>query len=110
MDRIAQLTDFLKETPNDPFLHYALTTEYVKLGDNERARAGFENMVTAYPDYVGTYYHYAKFLEKLNEKDSAEKIYETGILVANKMRNRHAMSELQAALNLLRGLEDDEDY
>lgn len=110
MDRIAQLNDFIKETPQDPFLHYALTMEYLKLGDNERTRAGFENMVTVYPDYVGTYYHYAKFLEKQNEKDAAEKIYTDGILVANKMRNRHAMSELQAALNLLRGMDDEDNY
>ncbi|WP_164112795.1 MULTISPECIES: tetratricopeptide repeat protein [Sphingobacterium] len=110
MDRIAQLNDFIKETPNDPFLHYALTMEYVKLDDRDRSRAGFENLVSVYPDYVGTYYHYAKFLEKQNEKEAAELIYEKGILVANKMRNRHAMGELQAALNLLRGLEDEDDY
>ncbi|MDR2281633.1 MAG: tetratricopeptide repeat protein [Sphingobacterium sp.] len=110
MDRIEQLKDFIKETPQDPFLHYALTMEYVKLGDIQKSREGFENMVSTYPDYVGTYYHYAKFLEKQSEKESAEKIYEEGILVASRMRNRHAMGELQSALNLLRGIDEDDDY
>lgn len=110
MDRIEQLTEFIKESPNDPFLHYALTMEYVKLGDMEESRRGFDHMLTSYPDYVGTYYHYAKFLEKQNEKEKAEGIYEKGILVANRMRNRHAANELQGALNLLRGIDDDDDY
>lgn len=110
MDRIEQLNEFIKETPNDPFLHYARTMEYVKLGDDEKSRIGFENMLSTYPDYIGTYYHYAKFLEKQNEKEAAESIYEKGILVASKVRNRHAMGELQAALNLLRGVDEDEDY
>lgn len=110
MDRIAQLKDFIRETPHDPFLHYALTMEYVKLGDVDLSRRGFENMINVYPEYVGTYYHYAKFLEKQNEKEEAEKIYEKGMSVANKVRNRHALSELQAALNLLRGIDEEEDY
>lgn len=110
MDRIEQLKDFIKESPNDPFLHYALTMEYVKIGDTARSRQGFEHMLATYPDYVGTYYHYAKFLEKCSEKESAEDIYEKGIIVANKMRNRHAMNELQGALNLLRGIVEDDDY
>lgn len=109
MDRIEQLSAFIKESPNDPFLHYALTMEYVKLGDVDESRKGFDHMLANYPDYVGTYYHYGKFLEKQDEKGLAEKIYESGILVANKMRNRHAANELQGALNLLRGIEEDDD-
>lgn len=110
MDRIEQLQEFIKETPQDPFLHYALTMEYLKQEDVAKAREGFEHMVATYPNYVGTYYHFGKFLEKfVNEKELAEEIYTKGILIAKNARNMHAMGELQGALNLLKGFDDDED-
>lgn len=109
MNRIEQLEQFLKETPQDPFLHYALTMEYLKQGDIVRTRAGFENLVSTYPNYVGTYYHFGKFLEKIGDKSLAEDIYGQGIIVAKNARNMHAMGELQGALNLMKGFDDDED-
>lgn len=109
MSRIQQIEDFLKETPNDPFLHYALTMEYVKIGDTAKSLLGFENLVEKYPDYVGTYYHFGKFLEKENDSARAQEIYQIGIQVATKMRNMHAKGELMGALNMLLGFDEDED-
>ena len=34
-ERIEQIKTFLKDTPNDPFLSYALATEYVSLGQDK---------------------------------------------------------------------------
>lgn len=64
MERLQQILDFLKESPQDPFLHYALTMEYVKLEQEEEALHGFEKLISDFPDYIGTYYHFGKFLEK----------------------------------------------
>lgn len=105
MSRIKQLEEFLRESPEDPFLHYALTMEYLKLGDWLQTRKGFEHMVESYPDYVGTYYHYGKFLESLGEKNLAKNIYSIGVDVAKNANNRHAMNELLGAINLM----DDEE-
>ena len=111
MNRIAQLEEFLKESPNDPFLYYALTLEYQKLGDDFKTRAGFEHLVQTFPDYVGTYYHFGKFLERLGESQQAEEIYRRGIDIAAQLRNHHAKGELMGALNQLLGLDDeDEDF
>jgi len=109
MNRIEQLEEFLKDSPEDPFLHYALTMEYLKQGDLAKTRQGFDNMVGTYPNYVGTYYHFGKFLEKNNELVLAEDIYNQGIIIARNARNMHAMGELQGALNLLKGFDDDDD-
>jgi len=109
MTRIEQLQQFLLENPQDPFLHYALTMEYVKLGDEEEALRSFEGMLRDYPDYVGTYYHFGKFLEKQGNKDRTIEIYQAGIGVARQVRNAHALSELQGALNMLNGFDDDDD-
>jgi len=109
MNRIEQLEEFLRESPQDPFLHYALTMEYLKGEDTEKTRNGFENMLVNFPDYVGSYYHYGKFLEKLGEPAKAEEVYKEGILVATKIRNHHAKGELLGALNMLLGMDDDDD-
>lgn len=109
MNRIEQLEQFIKETPTDPFLHYALTMEFLKQGDSVKTKAGFENLVTTYPSYVGTYYHFGKFLEKEGDKLLAEEMYNKGIVVAREARNMHAMGELQGALNLMKGFDDDDE-
>lgn len=107
-NRIEELTAFLAETPNDPFLKYALTMEHKKQGDKVETLAGFKHLVSNHPDYVGTYYHYAKYLEELQEKEQALAIYQEGMQVAQRVRNRHAYGELQAAYNLALGIEDDD--
>lgn len=109
MERLKQIQDFLIENPQDPFLNYALAMEYVKLGmDNEALRC-FERMLGDFPDYVGTYYHFGKFLERNDARDSAIEVYKKGIETARANRKMHAMSELQGALNLLNGLDDEDD-
>jgi|SRR5690606_2990161 len=109
MTRIEQLQQFLLENPQDPFLHYALTMEYAKLGDDEKTLTAFENMVKDYPDYVGTYYHFGKLLEKKGEPERAKEIYLIGIQMCRRLRNIHALSELQGALNLLEGFGDEDE-
>ena len=109
MNRIEQLEEFLLESPHDPFLHYALTMEYLKGEDIIKTKAGFDNLLTNFPDYVGSYYHYGKFLEKQGESSKAEEVYKQGVLIATRTRNLHAKSELLGALNLLLGMDDDDD-
>ncbi|GGH15935.1 tetratricopeptide repeat protein [Sphingobacterium alkalisoli] len=109
MDRLTQLLSFVAESPQDPFLRYALTMEYLKVEDMEKAGQGFRDLVENFSDYVGTYYHYGKFLEKQDKKEEALNIYQQGMLVAREMRNMHALGELQNAYNLALGFEDD-DY
>jgi tetratricopeptide (TPR) repeat protein len=109
MNRIEQLEEFLRESPQDPFLHYALIMEFLKGDDTEKTRAGFENMLANFPDYVGSYYHFGKFLEKMGESAKAEEVYKLGISVATKIRNHHAKGELMGALNMLLEMDDDEE-
>lgn len=107
--RLEQLQNFLKESPHDPFLKYALTMEHVKLENKNDARNGFEELVEIHPDYIGTYYHFGKFLESEGEKDQAIEIYEKGILIAQQKRNFHALGELKNALMMASGLFDEDE-
>ncbi|PRD47893.1 tetratricopeptide repeat protein [Sphingobacterium haloxyli] len=107
-NRLEELQEFLKDSPNDPFLKYAITMEYKKLGDNENTLAGFQDLRANHPDYVGTYYHFAKFLEEQGRKEEALETYNLGMEVAQRLRNRHAYNELLAAYNLAMGIADED--
>lgn len=101
MNRIEKLKEFLQITPNDSFLLHALALEYIKAGNDGEAGKCFAAVLENDPEYVGSYYHYAKLLERKNEKEAAISIYEKGIAVAKAVNNRHALSELQAAYDEL---------
>lgn len=97
MDRIEKILEFLKTNPKDNFLRHALALEYIKLGDDLKARILFEEILTESPDYIGSYYHLAKLLEKLEQTDKAIEYYEKGMAAAKAANDNHAYSELQAA-------------
>lgn len=107
--RLEQLLNFLKDSPKDPFLKYALTMEYLKLGQRVEAKNGFEDLIQNDPDYIGTYYHFGKFLESEGQKDQAVEIYELGIQIAQQKRNFHALGELKNALLMANGLLDEDE-
>ena len=97
MDRIARIQEFLQANPTDNFLRHALALEYLKIGEDAKARELFEAILTDSPDYVGSYYHLAKLLEKLEERELAISWYEKGIAAAKTAGDQHAYNELQAA-------------
>jgi Tfp pilus assembly protein PilF len=96
-DRIEQLKQFIAASPADSFLRHALALEYVKIGSLEDAKQQFETLLAADPQYVGSYYHLGKLLERLQHTDQAIAIYEKGMEVAKQVGDRHAYSELQVA-------------
>ncbi|MEO5984268.1 MAG: tetratricopeptide repeat protein, partial [Ferruginibacter sp.] len=85
----------------DPFLQHALALEYIKGGDDMRAKNLFEEILERDPGYVGSYYHLGKLLERINEPDSAMEIYATGMKECKKVNDKHAYNELQSALEEL---------
>lgn len=97
MDRIAKIKEFLISNPTDNFLRHALALEYVKLGNNQEARELFEAILTSSPQYIGSYYHLAKLLEKLDETTDAINWYEKGMAVSKKLGDNHAYNELRSA-------------
>jgi Tfp pilus assembly protein PilF len=97
MDRIARIKEFLQANPEDNFLRHALALEYIKTGDEAGARQLFEAILAGSPDYVGSYYHLAKLLEKMHQTTLAIEWYEKGMAAAKKTGDNHAYGELQAA-------------
>ncbi len=100
-NRLEQLKLFLKDTPNDPFLHYAMALEYLKLGEDQQALSIFTQLIETSPNYVGTYYHRGKLQEKLKMFDDALMTYKVGMETARKLQDNHSYSELLSAYNSL---------
>lgn len=107
--RLAKLLEFLQSDPNDPFVLYALATEYNTANDTEKALEYYLKLTTDHPDYVGTYYHLGKLYEKLQQSEQAIAVYQKGMLVARNKRDMHAFSELQGAYNSAAGLDYEDD-
>lgn len=97
MNRIDQIREFLNENPNDPFLHYALAQEFLKLGDKDSALEKYLYLVENHPKYVATYYHLGKLYYEMGQKPMALEYFEKGIVIAKEVGELHSLSELQSA-------------
>lgn len=97
IERIEKLKEYLMVSPNDSFLQHALALEYIKLGNDEDARRLFEEILKREPEYIGSYYHLAKLLERLELTDEAIKVYEKGLEEAKNAGDNHAFGELKGA-------------
>lgn len=109
LNRLQKLLDFLENEPNDPFLKYALATEYLNSNQTDKALSFYEDLITNHADYVGTYYHLGKLYEALDRKADAIKTYQNGMLTARKSNDMHAFSELQAVYNSAIGQNYEDD-
>jgi predicted Zn-dependent protease len=96
-ERIAKLQAFLNDSPDDCFLNHALALEHVKAGNEMDARQLFEKNMAFDANYVATYYHLAKLLERMDAQQDAIAVYEKGMAVAKAQGDMHAYSELQSA-------------
>ncbi len=95
--RIDQLLQFLESAPADPFLHHALALELIKTGADPEAEKHFRANLDSSPEYVATYYHLGKLLERDGRAEDAMAMYERGMSVAKAAGDGHTYNELQGA-------------
>jgi Tfp pilus assembly protein PilF len=101
MNRIEKLLEFLNSSGKDSFLQHALALEYIKTGEDAKARALFEEILEREPGYIGSYYHLGKLLQRIAEPDRATYVFKRGMEEAEKAGDRHSYSELHGALEEL---------
>jgi len=107
MPRLETLQNMLQQSPNDPFLLFAIAKEYEKIADEQQALAYYQQLMQSNPDYVGVYYHLGKLYERAQNYPVAFATYKKGMQVAQAAKDQHAYNELAAAkLNL----GDDDDF
>ncbi len=97
MDKIERLKEFLNANPNDSFVQHALALEYIKIGNEHKAKELFEKILSVDENYIGSYYHLAKLLERNGENEEAISTYEKGMKKAKEAGDQHSYNELQSA-------------
>ncbi len=98
MSRLAELETLLDQNPDDPFIIYALAREYEQNMATMQALLMYEHLVTDHPVYVATYYHYAKLLFTLGNKNEALHLLEKGIEQGMNAKDMHAVSEMKGMM------------
>jgi tetratricopeptide (TPR) repeat protein len=101
MDRIAGLLEILNTNPDDTFARYALGMEYSRSGRVDDAVSEFRTLIGKQPEYANAYFMAAQALAAAERIDEARTFLQDGIAAANRARNQHAASEMQAMLEEL---------
>ena len=100
-DRLQQLTELLKDSPEDPFLLYAIALEHQANHNFEVAVERFEHLLTIHPDYLPVYYQLGGLYVHTGELAKAEETYSRGILLAQEQKDQRTLSELRSALDMM---------
>jgi tetratricopeptide (TPR) repeat protein len=101
MSRIDTLLGFIRSNPQDPFPRYALALEYKNAARLDEARATFDQLMSANPDYTAAYLHAGNTLVALGLRDEARAVYQRGVEACVRRGDSHARGELEGALGAL---------
>ena len=99
MDKIAMLTEILKQNPADAFARYGLAMAYAADGRSDDALREFAETIARTPDYVPAYQMSAQQLLKAGRADEAKARLEAGIAACERTGNSHAASEMNGMLD-----------
>jgi tetratricopeptide (TPR) repeat protein len=99
--RLDVLMKFLEEDPTDSFTRYAIALEYASMHHLSEAIMKMEELITLDPNYVPAYQQLGGFLKQTGNTGEALKIFERGIQQAALMGDKHALDEMQEAIDEL---------
>jgi tetratricopeptide (TPR) repeat protein len=103
MDKIAALNEILQLDPANAFARYGLAMELNSQGKADAALTEFATLIGHNPDYVPAYQMSAQALAKLGRTEEALARLHEGIAAANRTGNQHALAEMDAMREELRG-------
>lgn len=91
----------VEQKPTDSFARYGLAMEYRNGGDLQSSMGEFRALMANNPDYSPAYFHGGQTLERMGLLDDARQVYLQGVEVTTRLGDQHALSEMQAALDML---------
>ncbi|MES2391668.1 MAG: tetratricopeptide repeat protein [Acidobacteriota bacterium] len=101
MDKIAMLSEILKQNPGDSFARYGLAMAYSAEGRADEALREFAENIERNPDYVPAYQMSAQELVKAGRIDEAKARLAEGLAACARTGNAHAASEMQGMVDEL---------
>jgi tetratricopeptide (TPR) repeat protein len=75
--------------------------EFIRLERHEDALQALQQLLDRHPDYLGTFYSAAKYLEQQQQPARATALYRQGLDLARRLGDHKTAAELQAALEQL---------
>jgi Flp pilus assembly protein TadD len=97
--RLEMLTETLQASPQNAFIRYGLAMELKNAGRDDEAWTHFQHLLEHHPEYWAAYYQAGMLLIKLGRREEARRVMSKGLEVTGALKNTHAQSELQAALD-----------
>jgi predicted Zn-dependent protease len=101
VNRSETLKELLTHNPRDAFARYGLAMEYASSGQIESALQEFSTLLELNPDYTAAYFMSAQTLARAGRVDEARARLRAGVACAERLRDEHARSEMQAMLDEL---------
>ncbi len=101
MSRLEAVKALVAQDPANSRIRYMLCMEYMSARDFAAAVAELKDLLARDPDYVSAYYQAGRASEEAGDEDAARAFYRDGITAAKRVNDAHALSELQAALDIL---------
>ena len=101
MSRLEAVKSLVAQDPANSRVRYMLCMEYMSARDFPAAVAELRELITRDADYVAAYHQAGRASEEAGDEDSARAFYRDGIATARRTGDAHALSELQAALDIL---------
>jgi thioredoxin-like negative regulator of GroEL len=100
-ERIQFLRNSISANPGDPFARYGLAVELAHGGQPDEAWEHFRYLLEHHPDYAPAYYQAGMLLVDQERNDEARKVLTQGVELTRRLGQKHAESELMAALESL---------
>ncbi|WP_321476711.1 tetratricopeptide repeat protein [uncultured Paludibaculum sp.] len=101
MSRLEAVRALVAQDPNNSRIRFMLCMEYLGASDWQQAVDELRDLLARDANYVAAYYQAGRASEELGQEDAARGFYRDGIEAARRTGDGHALSELQAALDIL---------
>lgn len=98
MSRLIQLFSFLENNPADPFITYAIATEYASIAAYEKAIEWYIKTKEIDPNYLPLYYQLGLAYQKCNNKLRSIEILKAGKIVAAQLNDMKTLNEIDFLL------------
>jgi len=100
-ERVKFLRDSIDANPGDTFARYGLAVELARGGQRDEAWEHFRYLLEHHRDYAPAYYQAGMLLVDQGRSEEARKVLSQGIELTRRLGQKHAESELMAALEAL---------
>lgn len=91
----------VEQAPDDSRVRFMLAMEYSNSEKFAEAKQEFDSLINRDPNYVSAYFMAGRVCESVGDIAGARGYLEQGIETARQIGDRHAESEMQAALDML---------